>query len=529
METKTPTAEIRSDPATFTQQERTREAIAQRGRVDLFYLASVILGYNRLRKDTHGPFCRFHDTCKLPRRAFRHPRSHFKTSCKTIGGTIQWIINDANERILLVGNTGDNASRFLEEIKNHFARNALFRWLYPEVVWEDQGKAGRWNKKEMEVPRTTFVREPTIDTLGRDSEPTSRHFTKIVLDDIIGETEYESAAEMARACEWLSGVQSLLVPPFEEHQIDDIGNLWQLDDAHAFFEFLFGGGRDAPKTPLGPYAYKRGRLLGVFSRPVRENGKPIFPEEFPADMLDELQRVDPHRFAAQYMNDPLAEGVAEFQTNWLKYYNFNAQGQILLKGDSKPIRPEKCRTFMLCDPSLGKHKKSSRTAIHVVVMVLRKVPQLILLDSFVGRIPPDQIIDKLFEFYDKYPWISIASIESVAFQAVLKNWIEQREAQERRPPLPIVEYFPKSAKDSMYRIKGLQPICRAGQLHIQEGFSEFIDEYTRWHPKAKDQDSMDALAQVLEYVDFGYTKETYTELERFDKLMSECRSPLTGY
>lgn len=513
--------------APFTSSERTREAIAERGKADLFYLASVILGYRDLTKHTHGPLCRFFDTCGLKRRMMFLPRTHYKSSTITIAGSIKDIINDPNVTILIVASTGDNAERFNVEIQRHFMNNQLFQWLYPEVIWDDFNKAPRWNKHETEVPRTTHVREPTVDTLGSRGEVVSRHYKIIRLDDIIGESEFQSETEMRRTCEWLSGVQYLLVPPWEDHLIDIVGTRWKLDDVYAFAEFIYGG--RGPTAPLGPHAYKVGRNLAIFSRGARENGVPIFPEKFPSRVLDELQLSDPERYAAQMANDPLSKSATEFQTEWLKYYTFDEKGRVLLEDDPAPLDIQKCPTFILCDPSLGEGKKSDRTAIHVVCADLRTKFRLVMLEAFIKRIPPNEIIDKLFEFSGKYPWARTLSIESVAFQKALKYWVEEREVTTRKTLPTIYEYTAGGNKSKIQRVKGLIPLFRAKQVYIQSGFTEFIEEYTAWHPQARVDDGLDALAQILEFVDFGWSKETSSQIDEFNKLMSECRSNLTGY
>lgn len=522
--------EIRLHPESFTQREGVKAQIAERGKRDLYYLASVILGYDRLRPQTHGPFCRFHDTCNLPRRLALMPRSHFKSSIWTIGGTIQDIINNPDERILLAASTHDNASRFLEEIKRHFTLNNLFQWAYPDVCWDDPKQSPRWNRMEMEVPRSTFVREPTVDTIGSRGEVVSRHYTKIVLDDIIGEQEYQSEAEMRKTCEWVAGLESLLVPPFHKRQIDTVGTRWSLDDVYAFVEFLFGGGKGTTKLHIGPYAICLGGKLGIFSRPAIENEVPIFPEEFTLETFENIRRGDPERYAAQYVNDPLSSGVSEFQLGWLNNWRVGEKGLLLLDGVTKPFEWDS-PTYILCDPAYTKNRKNCRSAIVVVSVCMWNAPNLVMREAFLDHIEPDGLVKKLFETYDKYPWASVVSLEANANQKVLGPYISHVEATERRdkPMLPIVEYKPRSAKDGVTRIRGLQPICRSGQLFVPDkGVSEWIDEYERWHPKARWQDGMDAMAQILDYVDFGLTKATESAYEEFNRLMAASRDVLTG-
>ena len=520
----------RRNPASVVKSERARQLMADRGRHDLFYLTTVILAYDKLTIPCHGPICSFHDTCELMRRLFLYPRTHFKSTIITISGSIQDVVKDCNVTMLLAAATAENAQRFLEEIKQHFMNNDVFRWLYPEFVWDSAKIAPRWNKQEMEVPRETFVREPTIDTLGARGEVISRHYQKIKLDDIIGEKEYKSEGEMRATCEWLGGVESLLVPPFHQRQIDIVGTRWKPDDAYAYAEFIYGGGREAPIKRLGPHVHKKGSRLGILSREVREGGKPIFPEMFSEQQLAELQRADPERFAAQYMNNPYASGLAAFETGWLKYYNYVEGGlnRIKLEDVDKPVRIDRLPTFILCDPSLGETKRSDRTAIHVIAILLAEHPRLIMLESFIQRIPPNLIIEKLFEFYKKYMWTRAVSLETVAFQKALKYWIEQLQI-ERGLVLPIHEFQGGRTQGAkVARIKGLQPICRAGQLYISQGFGDFIDEYQAWHPTAKHDDGLDCLSQILEFVDFGWSKETWSQIDEFDRMMSEARDPLTG-
>ena len=148
-----------------TPSQEVWESMRYLGKSNLYYLCKVILGYDLLVPHVHMPMCEFADTVKALRRLKLMPRTHYKTTIWTIGQTIKDIINDPNITILLIADTGTNASRFMREIQQHFEMNEMFRWLYPEIIPENFTKA-IWSQTEMIVPRTKVRREPTVDAIG---------------------------------------------------------------------------------------------------------------------------------------------------------------------------------------------------------------------------------------------------------------------------------------------------------------------------------------------------------------------------
>jgi hypothetical protein len=86
--------------------------------------------------------------------------------------------------------------------------------------------------------------------------------------------------------------------------------------------------------------------------------------------------------------------------------------------------------------------------------------------------------------------------------------------------------MPKGDKDGERRIKGLQPLFKAGQIFMQRGFFELIEEYSAWPRGLKD--GLDALSQGLELwnVDLQSTEE---ELEAYERELESMRNVATGY
>lgn len=498
------------------ESDKVREELAEMGRQDLYFLITNILGYDKLTPRAHAHLCKFtqdpplYNKKPILRRMIQMPRSHFKTTICTIGDSIQEVINDPNIRILLVASSAMNAERFLKEISNHFKQNELFRWLYPEIIPNDFSKIV-WNKNEITVVRDAHWREPTIDTIGSKGDVQSRHYNLIKADDIIGEKELNSESEMEKTIEWCSGLESLLVSPIKD-RIDYVGTRWRLDDVYAWVEQFYSKADDKKtEVSLGPYAFVKGEIA-IFRRPARdENGDPIFPELISREVLDRLMREAPHRYAAQYANDPKAEGLTTFKEEWLRFYKAGGEdGRTVLWTEQdnngvtleKFARPQDLERMVFCDPAVGEIKKACRNALLVVGVLKRsKSPLIFLLDYKIGQYRVDQLVDYIFEADKKWN-PDFISIEKYGFQGALEHWITERAEKDELPYPPVVLYprqgmqSSEMAKDQ--RIKGLQPFFRSGQIYIPEGASEFMEEYT-YYPRGRFKDSLDALAQGPSY------------------------------
>lgn len=496
---------------------------------DTFVMAKRVLGYEALTVKCHGPLCRFLDTCEMPRRSIHMPRGHFKTTICAIASTVKAIVNDPNVRVLVISGTQANAERFILEIRKHFERNELFRWLYPEVIPQNFNTA-RWNNQEIEVPRTAFWREPTVDAIGASGAGESRHYDIIIADDFIGKKQYESDVEMQRANEYALSLEPLLVHP--GCRIDMVGSRWRRDDAYDAVIKYYGLRRDP--VPIGPHAVRQG-FIAVFSRGPLEQGEPIFPERFSKAYFVRLMRSRPDYYAAQFANDPKAPGIATFQESWLRFWRWRdemEQTVVVLynKHDEarREIRIADMDIIVVYDPAIAEHVGSSRQAIHVVGKYDRDI---VVLESHVGHFPPDLAINLLFELDLRWQPRTI-SIERFGFQGSIKYWLYEKAEREHRPMPPVTEFPPKGMREGVRskdeRIRGLQPFFSAGYIHVNESMTALIEEYIYYYPGSKQKDALDALAQGPYYWE-GVFDEEEDERFRIEEQALLARLDATGY
>jgi hypothetical protein len=460
------------------------------------------------------------------------PRSHFKTTIVTVTDSVVQVMKNNALRNLIVGDTDTNAEKHLQKIKRHLEANTLLRWLFPEMVWENpDAQAPAWSKKELVLPGAAREHgETSFDAVGAGSGVVSRHYDRIAADDLIGDDELYSATEMDKTIEWSTGLESLFVPPILDGQLDIPCTFWRTDDVYAFFETFYGHGAEPVKT--GPHSYQRGELA-VFRRSVMEDGKLIFPEGVDEKFILRLREVNPERYAAQYANDPYASGVAYFQKQYLRYYTWLIPDHVIAKplpdGTMERINVGTLSIFSYCDPHAGgtavKRIGGTRAAV-ITVGVQPTTGRVFMLDCWVKKAPTNLIISEIIRQNEK--WMpQFFSIEANGLQKMIKPWLEERIARENRIDVPYRPYIPVGPKDGERRIRGLQPLFRAAQIWIQEGFHEFIGEYLAW-PRGS-VDSLDCFAQGLLDWGMGFDTVTEGEMEEFEEnLRSRC-SVATGY
>ena len=509
--------------------EKRRLEIRQRGLDDLYYFTKGILGYNFLVPHVHGHLTQFLDSCEARRRMLLMARGHLKTTIFTISQTMQDIAKDPNVRILIIGSTATNAQKFLKEISEHFKRNHMFRWAYPELIPNSfTALDTNWTAHEIEVPRTIINRDPTVDTVGARGTVESRHYNIIRADDMIGEAELHSDSEMEKTIEWSQGFESLLVTPMED-LIDITGTHWRFGDVYTFLQDFYSNKEEA--VDIGPYATMRGELA-LFKRGARDDkGDPIFPEMISRKFLDRLQRENPPRYAAQYANDPMQSGETAFDVADLQYFTRTGPDGRLLKftcaDQDYRVRLSDLDIISVHDPALGDSKKSCDTA-QLVVAKHAETDCVFVLEATIDTIEPSETVDNMFRQDEEYH-LRLCSVEAVAYQKALKSWSRRIARTEGKPYLPIFEFYPGSQRTKDERIRALMPLVQSHLLYVLPGMTKLISEFTHYTRDGKSKrDGLDALSQISEHFISSWSKQHEKDTrDAWEKQTSNLNA--TGY
>ena len=511
--------------------------LRKRCKTDLFFLCYGPLEYELLSPKLHGHLCRWTESTRDSRyRLFLLPRGHYKSTILTIGDSVQIALpNDANiqhspysygpnVKLLLSHENRESASRFLYEIAEAFLAKELMLALFPECIPSKSQQ--RINKFELELPRQAHHKEPTFDTIGAGGAAQGRHYHHLKLDDMVGEDARDSETVMRRVLTWFDNVNSLLTR-LKFDGWDLVGTRWGANDvySHAIEKY----GVDKGLSILYAYSLEdiqklpHGNLM-VYARGAIENGEPLFPEEFAIEDLNVL-RKNRMVWAAQYANNPKDGGLTEFNKDWLRYYNVSGERLVVFDGQSsKKINIWELDRVILTDPSMGETQGSDHSG--VIVTGTDKDMNVYILEVIKKRLTPPELIDLLFEL--NYKWAPRAvSIEEVIFSAIYRYWLEDR-ARKNHIHLNVVPYKPGSKKSKTARIRGLTNYFSTGQIYVQAGMHDFLDEY-EWFPVGKSEHLLDALAQGPSLWDPALSEVEYQNYAELERKILEERSATTGY
>jgi phage terminase large subunit-like protein len=340
-------------------------------RTDLFYLLTVALKRKDANHDWLYARCR-----EVQASPDGHldlwARDHYKSTIITFAKTIQDILCDPEVTVGIFSHTRTIAKAFLEQIKREFETNDEIKKLFPDVLYANpQVEAPKWSLDSgLIVKRKTNPKEATVEAWGVvDGQPTSRHFTHQIYDDVVtleSVSTPEQIAKTTRAWEL-----SLNLGSGERTRRRYIGTRYHANDT---YRELISRGSVNPRTHKATH--------NGMSPP---EGQAVFLSD--ALLLQKRRDMGPYTFSTQMLQDPVADKSAGFREEWLKYYE--------TLGDTS-----KWNKYILVDPA---HSKKD-TADYTVMEVIALAPDnnYYLIDAVRDRMNLTQRTSKLFELHRQH-------------------------------------------------------------------------------------------------------------------------------
>lgn len=291
---------------------------------DLYEFTSVVLERDYLTPTLHRPVCEWLQRRPPVRKMLLLPRRHAKTSIVSHGLPPHILIQPrdhniylpgrlgADTRIMLAGEVATRAQNNMRVIRHIFERNDLFRALWPHLVWQNPGRdAEKWNQEMLVVPRETHYPDPSITANGVGGQITGARHDVHIKDDLISEAAANSQITMHSAIQWHINSRALLDSQDESLEFI-IGTRWQVQDLYSFI---------LQEDPTVDYVV----------RSIIEDGKPIYPEVFDLEGIDQLRKQAGVRFALIYMNSVGDPSLVDFSEDYLRF--FDSDGSVLTYGD----------------------------------------------------------------------------------------------------------------------------------------------------------------------------------------------------
>jgi hypothetical protein len=492
----------------------------------LYYFIKIGLKKKRLTHSLHMPFCISLERDHI-KDVYEIPRDHFKSTMCSEGlpmwrvlwcsdedlneftklgystEFIEWMqrVHRPEARNLLVSENITNAGKLGRRIDFHYESNAVYRYLFPELIptsSETWSNISKWQRLPDKCKALGGHGEGTYDFLGVGGALQSRHYNGIVVqDDLVGKKAYESPVVMEKTIEY----HRLLVGAFEnESAIDDndelvVSNRWSYSDLNSWIK------ENEPWFNFETHSAEGGCC------DLHPAETPIFPEEFSMGKLDRWRkRLGSYLYSCQFLNNPAAPENADFHETDLRYFTLvEEQDELVIKhevfdgtviGDVKVKHLSKC---IITDPNHSGAQGRCRHSIQVVG--LSAEGRYYHLGSWARAVNTDSYLERLY--YMTSIWgMNKLGIETVAAQKYLAYHINFRNRLEGKS-IRLVELKGEVdapdgtlTRNKEFRIRNvLSPIFESNRFFTQRKFTDFRGEFTTF-PKGRFCDILDTLAYV---------------------------------
>lgn len=513
-----------------------------RAKTDLFFLATGILGYDKLSINLHGDVCNWIRRTESERfRELLLPRDHLKSTIFTISHSIQIALPDVtgsapfpqslgtNVRVLITHETQTMASRFLSSITQHFTSNRLLMAIFPECV--PSPRFQRINLTELELPRTKIWSEPTFDTMGVGAKSQGRHYNYIKLDDLIGDKARDSETEMAGAKLWFDNIQSFFVD-FAHDKFDIAGTRWMVGDLYEHAHEAYGFKDDDLHPPIIQYkSTEEDRLVkyirGVLEPDSKGRRQPIFPEGgFTEKNLVTLLK-NKKVASAQYFNDPLSSST-EFDESWerLWYWGPGKECLRIFEADDKgkehrqTIYIRDLDKIIFVDPAL-----KSESGIIVTGTDWREDFRIFALDAIEDVFDAPSLVKELFRLNRVWKPRCVV-IEEVIFSKVYEPYLKAE--MRLRSEYFRVETQKTNKVQKEARVRGLASYFSAGRIYFNELHKNIRDQFSRFGA-IPEFHMLDAMAMGPFHWRSSQTKKSREDSKLIGVEKLKDRSQLTGY
>ncbi len=446
-------------------------------RNDLFFL--LVIGFRRADVNRDWLYAQCREVEANPNGMLDlWAREHYKSTIITYALTIQDILVDPNITIGIFSHTRPIAKAFLKQIKTELEDNQFLKSLFPEILYANPAKESPlWSLDAgITVKRTSNPKEATVEAYGLiDGQPTSKHFSRLVYDDVVTRESVSTPEMIAKTTEaW--GLSLSLGAVGGKKRI--IGTRYHANDT---YKTMMDRGAATPRI-------KKATVDGT---PL---GEPVFMDKA---TLAERRLGGPFVFAAQYLQDPTADDAQGFKEEWMKFYE-GGYGKF-----GGP--PAHMNIYVLVDPASKKNKKSSDyTALCVVGLGADQ--NYYLLDAVRDRLNLTERAKLVFAMVRKWRPLAVG-YESYGLQADIEHL--QFEMNLRRERFKITELGGQMPKED--RIRRLIPAMEQGRFFFprrllfrdyegkaHDWVAEFIRDELTTFPVSTHDDVLDCLSRVVD-------------------------------
>lgn len=321
------------------------------------------------------------------------------------------------------------------------------------------------------VKRKTNPNMATIEAWGLvDGQPTSKHFQKLLYDDIVVQGSVSNPEMIQKTMTALEQSYNLGVTPGGVRRF--VGTRWHFNDAYRTIT-------DRQTVELRHYP---GKDDGT------EDGKSVYWDE--ETHLQKRRDMGPYTYAAQILLNPKADAMQGFKREWLRFYT--------------KLSTDKMNKYILVDAANSKKKGSDYTSMWVVGLATDG--NYYALDMIRDRLNLTERADRLFLLHRKWRPKQVR-YERYGLMADIEHIKARQENETYR--FDITEVAGQTSKTD--RVKRLLPIFENGRFYLPKSMyvtdwqkipvdlvHAFVEEEFMAFPVGLHDDMLDALARIAE-------------------------------
>jgi predicted phage terminase large subunit-like protein len=368
-------------------------------------------------------------------------RDHYKSTLITFGKTVQDILASHGENPLvdreqcigIFSHTRPIAKGFLRQIKYEFETNERLKEIFPDILWAKPDKeAPKWSEDDgITVKRKSNPKEATLEAWGLvDGQPTSKHFTGMVFDDVVTRESVTTPDMIAKTTQAVELSFNLGSQGQEWRRM--IGTRYHSNDTY--------------RAMIERQVFKPRIYTATTDGTI--DGEPVLLTR--PQLAQKRRDMGPYTFGAQMLQNPVADATQGFKREWLKYY------------DKSPddVSPGTNR-LILVDAANDKRKTSDYTAMWVIG--LGQDGNYYMLDLVRDRLNLTERTERLLQLHKKWKPYQVR-YERYGMMADIQHI--QHVQSERNYRFDVVEVGGATPKND--RIRRLIPVFEQGKFYMPQ-------------------------------------------------------------
>lgn len=451
----------------------------QEVQTDFWTFCTKAMGFEDLYEPLHRPLCDLISNKRVKRILCLLPRGHFKTTIISICYPLYLLVNDPDERISLCSSTSQKAEENLEEVIDRAGRD-LFQYFCGDRL----GPPPSWvkcSRIQVRVPRSGSTTGPSIAAFGVESAEVGRHFSTMLLDDIVGQAEVNTVQTRDNVWLWFGRSLSVLDPG---SRMIILGTRWHFDDVYSRIITNLESYTNDEKVQLMD-GKELAQKWWIERRSVIEDDELIFPTRFTRGELEEIKKIQgDYTFSCFYYNDPVGEHSNPFDIRRFEWVDY----------PTDDTQKDQNYTHILVDPALSSEAWAANSGIVVYDSHPNRTHTVI--EAIREKLHPDELVAKIFTLAKEYQATRVA-IEDEAYQKSLVHWIRQQMPQHGFAFNVVPVKIPRNVK-KYARFEALQPFIHNGLIKFKRdmpGKADLLEEFEQY-PKGSTDDLIAAMAML---------------------------------